>query len=133
MGKMVGDDSVPLVPAANASEEDVSPLKAVFDALDQDGDGFVRIEEFMEFAAAYGADQVKDLTKFLDPSGLGVISFEDFHRGISAISNGGPEPQLYGVNYSPGDGAVGCPEEYDEVSPALSPLAVIHRPIITAV
>lgn len=33
--------------------------------------------------------QVKDLTKFLDPSGLGVISFEDFHRGISAISNGG--------------------------------------------
>lgn len=33
--------------------------------------------------------QVRNLTKFLDPSGLGVISFEDFHRGISAISNGG--------------------------------------------
>ncbi|XP_017274057.1 rab11 family-interacting protein 3 isoform X2 [Kryptolebias marmoratus] len=112
--KMVGDDSLPMVSAVTPREEDVSPLKAVFDALDQDGDGFVRIEEFMEFAAAYGADQVKDLTKFLDPSGLGVISFEDFHRGISAISNGGPEPQLYNVNYSPGDGAVGCPEEYDE-------------------
>ncbi|XP_028989879.1 rab11 family-interacting protein 3 [Betta splendens] len=112
--KMVVDDSLPLVSTVNRREEDVSPLKAVFDALDQDGDGFVRIEEFMEFAAAYGADQVKDLTKFLDPSGLGVISFEDFHRGISAISNGGPEPQLYSVNYSPGDGAVGCPEEYDE-------------------
>ncbi|XP_038592026.1 rab11 family-interacting protein 3 isoform X2 [Micropterus salmoides] len=65
-------------------------------------------------AAATESDIVKDLTKFLDPSGLGVISFEDFHRGISAISNGGPEPQLYNVNYSPGDGAVGCPEEYDE-------------------
>ncbi|KAM8836365.1 rab11 family-interacting protein 3 isoform 2-T2 [Spinachia spinachia] len=114
LSKMVGDDSLPMVSAVNAREEDVSPLKAVFDALDQDGDGFVRIEEFMEFAAAYGADQVKDLTKFLDPSGLGVISFEDFHRGISAISNGGPEPPLYNVNYSPGDGAVGCPEEYDE-------------------
>ncbi|XP_055006197.1 rab11 family-interacting protein 3 isoform X1 [Boleophthalmus pectinirostris] len=114
LSKMVGDDSVPVVPTVITSEEDFSPLKAVFDALDQDGDGFVRIEEFMEFAVAYGADQVKDLTKFLDPSGLGVISFEDFHRGISAISNGGPEPQLYGVNYSPGDGAVGCPEEYDE-------------------
>ncbi|XP_058476479.1 rab11 family-interacting protein 3 isoform X2 [Solea solea] len=114
LSKMVVDDSLPMVSAENTSEEDVSPLKAVFDALDQDGDGFVRIEEFMEFAAAYGADQVKDLTKFLDPSGLGVISFEDFHRGISAISNGGPEPQLYSVNYSPGDGAVGCPEEYDE-------------------
>lgn len=115
LSKVVGDDSVPIVPTVSVSNEDISPLKAVFDALDQDGDGFVRIEEFMEFAAAYGADQVKDLTKFLDPSGLGVISFEDFHRGISAISNGGPEPQLYGVNYSPGDGAVGCPEEYDEV------------------
>uniref|UniRef100_A0A1A8CDQ0 RAB11 family interacting protein 3 (Class II) n=1 Tax=Nothobranchius kadleci TaxID=1051664 RepID=A0A1A8CDQ0_NOTKA len=112
--KMVGGDSLPVVPAVNAREDDISPLKAVFDALDQDGDGFVRIEEFMEFAAAYGADQVKDLTKFLDPSGLGVISFEDFHRGISAISNGGPEPQLYNVPYSPEDGAVGCPEEYDE-------------------
>ncbi|TKS89942.1 Rab11 family-interacting protein 3 [Collichthys lucidus] len=115
LSKMVVDDSLPMVSAVNTKEEDVSPLKPVFDALDQDGDGFVRIEEFMEFAAAYGADQVKDLTKFLDPSGLGVISFEDFHRGISAISNGGPEPQLYSVNYSPGDGAVGCPEEYDEV------------------
>ncbi|XP_031147145.1 rab11 family-interacting protein 3 isoform X2 [Sander lucioperca] len=114
LSNMVADDSLPMVSAENTREEDVSPLKAVFDALDQDGDGFVRIEEFMEFAAAYGADQVKDLTKFLDPSGLGVISFEDFHRGISAISNGGPEPPLYNVNYSPGDGAVGCPEEYDE-------------------
>ncbi|XP_068610695.1 rab11 family-interacting protein 3 [Brachionichthys hirsutus] len=114
ISEMVADDTMPAVSAVDRREEDVSPLKAVFDALDQDGDGFVRIEEFMEFAAAYGADQVKDLTKFLDPSGLGVISFEDFHRGISAISNGGPEPQLYGVNYSPGDGAVGCAEEYDE-------------------
>lgn len=33
--------------------------------------------------------QVKELTKYLDPSGLGVISFEDFHRGIRAIRNGG--------------------------------------------
>ncbi|KAM6951329.1 rab11 family-interacting protein 3 isoform 2-T2 [Aplochiton taeniatus] len=108
---MVVSDPTALVPTR---EEDPSPLKAVFDALDQDGDGFVRIEEFMEFAAAYGADQVKDLTKFLDPSGLGVISFEDFHRGISAISNGAPEPQVYDVHFSPGDGAMGCPEEYDE-------------------
>uniref|UniRef100_A0A8C5EH88 Rab11 family-interacting protein 3-like n=1 Tax=Gouania willdenowi TaxID=441366 RepID=A0A8C5EH88_GOUWI len=108
LSKMVEDDSLPMVSVVNTREEDVSPLKAVFDALDQDGDGFVRIEEFMEFAAAYGADQVKDLTKFLDPSCLGVISFEDFHRGITAISNGGH------ANYSPGDGAVGCPEEYDE-------------------
>ncbi|KAI6076736.1 Peroxisomal 2,4-dienoyl-CoA reductase [Aix galericulata] len=36
-----------------------------------------------------GSPPVKDLTKYLDPSGLGVISFEDFHRGIRAIRNGG--------------------------------------------
>lgn len=61
LSKMVVDDSLPVVSAVNTREEDVSPLKAVFDALDQDGDGFVRIEEFMEFAAAYGADQVRCL------------------------------------------------------------------------
>lgn len=33
--------------------------------------------------------QVTDLTRYLDPSGLGVISFEDFYRGIEAIRNGG--------------------------------------------
>ncbi|XP_046887896.1 rab11 family-interacting protein 3 isoform X1 [Hypomesus transpacificus] len=114
LSEMVVSDSMAGVPIMNQREEDQSPLKAVFDALDQDGDGFVRIEEFLEFAAAYGADQVKDLTKFLDPSGLGVISFEDFHRGVSAISSGGPEPHLYDVHFSPGDSAGGCQEEYDE-------------------
>lgn len=59
LSKMVADDSLPMVSAGSTREEDVSPLKAVFDALDQDSDGFVRIEEFMEFAAAYGADQVR--------------------------------------------------------------------------
>lgn len=62
LSKMVAEDSFPVVSAVTAEEDDVSPLKAVFDALDQDGDGFVRIEEFMEFAAAYGADQVRSLT-----------------------------------------------------------------------
>nr|XP_015215479.1 PREDICTED: rab11 family-interacting protein 3 [Lepisosteus oculatus] len=94
--------------------EDVSPLRAVFDALDQDRDGFVRMEEFVQFATVYGAEQVKDLTRFLDPSGLGVISFEDFYRGITAISNGGSEAQLYEVGFNAGDEAGGCPEEYDD-------------------
>lgn len=38
--------------------EDVSRLRAVFDALDGDGDGFVRIEDFVQFATVYGAEQV---------------------------------------------------------------------------
>ncbi|XP_028845079.1 rab11 family-interacting protein 3 isoform X2 [Denticeps clupeoides] len=90
-----------------------APLREVFQALDQDGDGFVRMEEFMEFAAAYGAEHVKDLTRFLDPSGLGVISFEDFHRGITAISSGGSDPDLYRLELSSVD-TTGPAEEYDE-------------------
>ncbi|KAM9489337.1 rab11 family-interacting protein 3 isoform 2-T2 [Clarias gariepinus] len=101
------------LPAPGPQEEEGSALRAVFQALDQDGDGFVRIEEFMEFATAYGVEQVKDLTRFLDPSGLGVISFEDFHRGITAISNGGSDPDLYKLQLTSGD-ANGVAEEYDE-------------------
>ncbi|KAG5262370.1 hypothetical protein AALO_G00274440 [Alosa alosa] len=85
--------------------------------VDQDGDGFVRMEEFLEFAAAYGAEQVKDLTRFLDPSGLGVISFEDFHRGITAISNGGSEPDLYRLELNATDARLPA-EEYDELEGA---------------
>ncbi|XP_018590519.2 rab11 family-interacting protein 3 isoform X1 [Scleropages formosus] len=106
--------TLPVRSGTSPSEEDLSPLKAVFDALDQDGDGFVRIEEFVQFATVYGAEQVKDLTRFLDPSGLGVISFEDFYRGISAISNGGSEPPLYSVGFSPEEAARGSSEEYDD-------------------
>ncbi|XP_061086448.1 rab11 family-interacting protein 3 [Conger conger] len=93
--------------------DDLSSLRAVFNALDQDSDGFVRIEEFLQFATAYGAEQVKDLTGFLDPSGLGVISFEDFYRGIAAIGNGGSDPQLCDVGFNLRDEA-GVPEEYDD-------------------
>ncbi|NWI09358.1 RFIP3 protein, partial [Crypturellus soui] len=94
--------------------EDEPRLRAVFDALDRDGDGFVRVEEFVHFATAYGAEQVKDLTKYLDPSGLGVISFEDFHRGIRAIRNGDPDSQLYDMGYTPEEEASTCPDEFDD-------------------
>uniref|UniRef100_A0A8C1TWF7 RAB11 family interacting protein 3 (class II) n=1 Tax=Cyprinus carpio TaxID=7962 RepID=A0A8C1TWF7_CYPCA len=105
--------NVPIVSTTAHKSEEQSALRAVFQALDQDGDGFVHIEEFIEFAKAYGAEQVKDLTRFLDPSGLGVISFEDFHRGISAISNEGSDPDLYKTHLSAVE-VNGPPEEYDE-------------------
>uniref|UniRef100_A0A8C9NGK2 RAB11 family interacting protein 3 n=1 Tax=Serinus canaria TaxID=9135 RepID=A0A8C9NGK2_SERCA len=57
---------------------------------------------------------VKDLTKYLDPSGLGVISFEDFHRGIRAIRNGDPDSQLYDMGYTPEEEAPACPDEFDD-------------------
>ncbi|NWX95686.1 RFIP3 protein, partial [Nothoprocta ornata] len=101
-------------PEPPAPREDEPRLRAVFDALDRDGDGFVRVEEFVHFATAYGAEQVKDLTKYLDPSGLGVISFEDFHRGIRAIKNGDPDSQLYDMGYTPEEEASACPDEFDD-------------------
>ncbi|NXH14013.1 RFIP3 protein, partial [Bucco capensis] len=106
----------PEVPAEppGLPEEEEPRLRPVFDALDRDGDGFVRVEEFVQFATAYGAEQVKDLTKYLDPSGLGVISFEDFHRGIRAIKNGDPDSQLYDMGYTPEEETPACPDEFDD-------------------
>ncbi|XP_033023654.1 rab11 family-interacting protein 3 isoform X3 [Lacerta agilis] len=97
-----------------SSPDDAPRLRAVFDALDRDGDGFVRIEEFVQFATVYGAEQVKDLTKFLDPAGLGVISFEDFYRGISAIRNGVPDSQLCTMGYAHDESPSACPDEFDD-------------------
>ncbi|ETE68538.1 Rab11 family-interacting protein 3, partial [Ophiophagus hannah] len=57
---------------------------------------------------------VKDLIKFLDPIGLGVISFEDFCRGISAIRNGDPDSQLCPMGYTPDEPPPACADEFDD-------------------
>ncbi|XP_040604311.1 rab11 family-interacting protein 3 isoform X2 [Mesocricetus auratus] len=95
-------------------QEEGARLRTVFDALDRDGDGFVRIEDFIQFATVYGAEQVKDLTQYLDPSGLGVISFEDFHQGIVAIRNGDPDGQLYNVEPAQDEEPPACADEFDD-------------------
>ncbi|XP_030744860.2 rab11 family-interacting protein 3 isoform X2 [Echinops telfairi] len=94
--------------------EDGIRLRAVFEALDGDGDGLVHTEDFVQFATAYGAEQVKDLTRFLDPGGLGVISFEDFFRGIAAIRDGDAEGPLYGVIPAQDEEGPACPDEFDD-------------------
>ncbi|XP_010839285.1 PREDICTED: rab11 family-interacting protein 3 [Bison bison bison] len=104
----------PLTSEPAGCPEDSPRLRAVFDALDGDGDGFVRIEDFVQFATVYGAEQVTDLTRYLDPSGLGVISFEDFYRGIEAIRNGDPDSPLCSVTPAPDEELPACPEEFDD-------------------
>ncbi|XP_036158953.1 rab11 family-interacting protein 3 isoform X2 [Myotis myotis] len=94
--------------------EDGPRLRTVFDALDGDGDGFVRMEDFVQFATVYGAEQVKDLTKYLDPSGLGVISFEDFYQGITAIRNGDSDGQLCSIVPAQDEEPQACPDEFED-------------------
>ncbi|XP_074202781.1 rab11 family-interacting protein 3 isoform X4 [Camelus bactrianus] len=106
--------TLPLASEPSGCPEDGPRLRAVFDALDGDGDGFVRIEDFVQFATVYGAEQVTDLTRYLDPSGLGVISFEDFYRGITAIRSGDPDGQLCSVTSAPDEEPPACPEEFDD-------------------
>ncbi|XP_040829573.1 rab11 family-interacting protein 3 isoform X2 [Ochotona curzoniae] len=72
------------------------------------------MEDFVQFATAYGAEQVKDLTKYLDPSGLGVMSFADFLQGITAIRNGDRDGELCSVPPDQiGEPSV-CPVEFDD-------------------
>ncbi|MBZ3879575.1 Rab11 family-interacting protein 3 [Sciurus carolinensis] len=105
----------PLPPGEPAAgPEDDARLRAVFDALDGDGDGFVRIEDFVQFATVYGAEQVKDLTQYLDPSGLGVISFEDFYQGITAIKNGEPDGHLPSMAPAQDEEPPACADDFDD-------------------
>ncbi|KAM4697566.1 rab11 family-interacting protein 3 [Rhinophrynus dorsalis] len=90
-------------------------LRAVFDALDRDKDGFVKMEDFVQFATVYGAEQVKYLTGYLDPAGLGVINFRDFYRGISEIQNEDLDMQLYDMGY-PSEEEPACSVDFDDLA-----------------
>ncbi|XP_016045857.2 rab11 family-interacting protein 3 isoform X2 [Erinaceus europaeus] len=103
----------PLPSEPSGYAEDGPRLRAVFDALDADGDGLVRTEDFVQFATVYGAEQVKDLTRYLDPRGLGVISFKDFYHGITAIRNGDSH-QLCGISPAPEEEPPACPDEFED-------------------
>ncbi|XP_047389117.1 rab11 family-interacting protein 3 isoform X5 [Sciurus carolinensis] len=114
-GPSADPSPAPLPPGEPAAgPEDDARLRAVFDALDGDGDGFVRIEDFVQFATVYGAEQVKDLTQYLDPSGLGVISFEDFYQGITAIKNGEPDGHLPSMAPAQDEEPPACADDFDD-------------------
>uniref|UniRef100_A0A672FJP4 RAB11 family interacting protein 4 (class II) a n=1 Tax=Salarias fasciatus TaxID=181472 RepID=A0A672FJP4_SALFA len=64
----------------------VKRLKEVFDVCDQDADGFIRVEHLQDLALRFGqGEEVKKLTRVLDPSRHGRINFKDFCHGVFSI------------------------------------------------
>eukprot|EP00066_Takifugu_rubripes_P012647 XP_011601913.1 PREDICTED: rab11 family-interacting protein 4A-like [Takifugu rubripes] len=61
-------------------------LKEVFDVCDEDADGYIRVEHLEDLGLRFGqGDEVKKLTKCLDPNAHGRINFKDFCHGVFAI------------------------------------------------
>uniref|UniRef100_A0A667YVX7 RAB11 family interacting protein 4 (class II) a n=1 Tax=Myripristis murdjan TaxID=586833 RepID=A0A667YVX7_9TELE len=61
-------------------------LKEVFDVCDEDADGFIRVEHLVDLGLQFGQrDEVKKLTRYLDPNAHGKINFKDFCHGVFAI------------------------------------------------
>ncbi|KAG7506053.1 rab11 family-interacting protein 4A-like [Solea senegalensis] len=61
-------------------------LKEVFDVCDEDADGFIRVEHLLDLGLQFGqGDEVKALTRHLDPNAHGKINFKDFCHGVFAI------------------------------------------------
>ncbi|PFX17972.1 rab11 family-interacting protein 4-like isoform X1 [Stylophora pistillata] len=67
------------------AEDVLSHLKAVFEACDQNGDGFVKTQDLLSLGqehASVGFEEIKMLIEKLDPEGFGQISFDGFCKGI---------------------------------------------------
>uniref|UniRef100_A0A671U4I8 RAB11 family interacting protein 4 (class II) a n=1 Tax=Sparus aurata TaxID=8175 RepID=A0A671U4I8_SPAAU len=61
-------------------------LKEVFDVCDEDADGFIRVEHLVDLGLQFGqGEEVKKLTRYLDPKAHGKINFKDFCHGVFAI------------------------------------------------
>ncbi|CAL8264419.1 rab11 family-interacting protein 4A isoform X1 [Gadus morhua] len=75
-----------VLPDRNQFLQFLKKLKEVFDACDEHADGFIRVQRFVDLGLRFGqGDEVKTLTKFLDPNAHGKINFKDFCHGVFAI------------------------------------------------
>uniref|UniRef100_A0A8K9Y5A5 RAB11 family interacting protein 4 (class II) a n=1 Tax=Oncorhynchus mykiss TaxID=8022 RepID=A0A8K9Y5A5_ONCMY len=83
-------------------------LKEVFDVCDEDADGYIRVEHFVDLGLQFGQgdrDEVKKLTKYLDPNSHGRINFKDFCYGVFAIKEF-EGPRRWGVRDLLGAGPI---------------------------
>uniref|UniRef100_A0A673YJF2 RAB11 family interacting protein 4 (class II) b n=1 Tax=Salmo trutta TaxID=8032 RepID=A0A673YJF2_SALTR len=63
-------------------------LKEVFDLCNEDLDGYIRVEHFVDLGSQFGqGDEVKKLAKCLDPNAQVRINFKDFSNGDPNKSN----------------------------------------------
>ncbi|XP_028674653.1 rab11 family-interacting protein 4A-like isoform X1 [Erpetoichthys calabaricus] len=64
----------------------LTKLKEVFDVCDEDADGYIRVEHFIDLGSQFGqGDEVEKLARYLDPNELGRVNFKDFCHGVFAI------------------------------------------------
>uniref|UniRef100_A0A8C2CBK7 RAB11 family interacting protein 4 (class II) a n=1 Tax=Cyprinus carpio TaxID=7962 RepID=A0A8C2CBK7_CYPCA len=90
-------------------------LKEVFDVCDEDADGYIRVEHFVDLGLQFGqGDEVKKFAKYLDPNAHGRINFKDFCHGVFAIK--GKRTQydfiqqvFYDIYFQHGEGSLGPP------------------------
>uniref|UniRef100_A0A6Q2XNI6 FIP-RBD domain-containing protein n=1 Tax=Esox lucius TaxID=8010 RepID=A0A6Q2XNI6_ESOLU len=63
-------------------------LKEVFDVFDEDSDGYIRLEHFIDLGSQFGqGDEVKKLARCLDPDEQGMINFKGFCHGVRGQLN----------------------------------------------
>ncbi|XP_033938556.1 rab11 family-interacting protein 4B isoform X1 [Pseudochaenichthys georgianus] len=79
----MGED---IIPQSESLLTFVRKLKEVFDVCDEDSDGFILPEHFVQLGSQFGqAEQVKNLAKCLDPDSHGRINFKGFCRGVLSM------------------------------------------------
>uniref|UniRef100_A0A8C2X3K1 RAB11 family interacting protein 4 (class II) a n=1 Tax=Cyclopterus lumpus TaxID=8103 RepID=A0A8C2X3K1_CYCLU len=76
-------------------------LKEVFDVCDEDADGFIRVEHLVDLGLQFGqGDEVKKLTRYLDPNAHGKVNFKDFCHGVfNGEAKLGPPIIMYTRSY----------------------------------
>uniref|UniRef100_A0A8C9VX48 RAB11 family interacting protein 4 (class II) b n=1 Tax=Scleropages formosus TaxID=113540 RepID=A0A8C9VX48_SCLFO len=70
-------------------------MEDVFDACDQDGNGYLCVQRFVDLGLRFGqGDEVKKLANYLDPNAQGRISFKDFCQGVLHCEQGLDRPLI---------------------------------------
>ncbi|XP_018430105.1 PREDICTED: rab11 family-interacting protein 4-like, partial [Nanorana parkeri] len=64
----------------------VQRLRHVFDVCDEDADGFIKVDDFIDLGQQFiQGEEVEKVVRYLDPNELGRINFKDFCHGILAL------------------------------------------------